>query len=107
MDVCTQGDFYNRAALKAGYYAHYAHVRALVPKERLLEFRAKDGWGPLCEFLGKEVPKGEYPAVNEARSVVGFHEMMWWSALWRALRRVGTWSAVVAVVVVIVVGSYA
>ena len=27
-------------------------VRKTIPAERLLEFRATDGWGPLCAFLG-------------------------------------------------------
>ena len=31
-----------------------AEVRSNVPAERLLVFEAKDGWGPLCEFLGVE-----------------------------------------------------
>ena len=91
MDFITQGDFHNRAALKAGYLRHYERVRALVPKERLLEFKAKDGWEPLCAFLGKDVltEAYKYPFVNEARSVVAFHERMWWAAFWRAAGKVG------------------
>jgi hypothetical protein len=35
-------------------------------RERLLDYRLGEGWGPLCEFLGKEVPVGlEFPRVNE------------------------------------------
>ena len=26
-------------------------AKACVPKERLLEFEVKEGWGPLCKFL--------------------------------------------------------
>ncbi|OAP62185.1 hypothetical protein AYL99_04388 [Fonsecaea erecta] len=44
------------------YYRHNEYCRRVVPKERLLEYRAGEGWERLCEFLGKEVPSGqEYP----------------------------------------------
>ena len=36
-------------------------VQHKIPKERLLVFNAKQGWGPLCEFLGKPIPDGPYP----------------------------------------------
>ena len=31
-------------------------VKAEVPKERLLVFEVKEGWKPLCEFLGLPQP---------------------------------------------------
>lgn len=40
-------------------------VKRTVPKERLLVFEAKQGWAPLCEFLGVPVPEGPYPRVND------------------------------------------
>ena len=40
-------------------------MRAAVPADRLLVFRATDGWGPLCAFLGKPVPDVPYPHVND------------------------------------------
>jgi hypothetical protein len=39
-------------------------VIAEVPADKLLVFQAKDGWGPLCEFLGVPVPPEPYPRVN-------------------------------------------
>lgn len=36
-----------------------------VPADRLLVFEAKDGWGPLCRFLGVPVPDAPYPRVND------------------------------------------
>ncbi len=47
------------------YREHYALVRRITPKERLLEYRLGEGWGPLCRFLGKEVPEVEFPNVND------------------------------------------
>lgn len=43
---------------------HIAAVRAEIPAERLLVFEAKDGWQPLCDFLGVPVPEGGYPRSN-------------------------------------------
>lgn len=60
-DGFFEGDFPNRG--KDVFQRHYAEVRSLVPKDRLLEYRVTDGWGPLCEFLGEPVPK-EYPFPN-------------------------------------------
>jgi hypothetical protein len=49
--------------------AHNKHIRDIVPKENLLEVHPKDGWAPLCKFLGKETPKESYPNVNTGGSV--------------------------------------
>jgi hypothetical protein len=68
--IWTGGDFENRDKLRQGFLDHYAHVRAVVPKENLLEFEYKDGWEPLCKFLGKDVPAGPYPRVNDAQATV-------------------------------------
>ena len=47
------------------YREHYAQVRRIVPKERLLEYKLGDGWEPLCEFLGKPIPDVPFPRVND------------------------------------------
>ena len=41
-------------------------VQALVPQDQLLVYRVGDGWGSLCEFLGHEVPDGDFPHENKA-----------------------------------------
>ncbi|KAJ5542093.1 hypothetical protein N7461_008096 [Penicillium sp. DV-2018c] len=40
---------------------HYALVRHLVPKDRLLEWHPSQGWDPLCDFLELPVPAKEFP----------------------------------------------
>lgn len=63
-DEFFEGDFPNQG--KRIYKEHYENVRSLVPKERLLEFSIKDGWEPLCKFLGDPVPQGtKFPHVND------------------------------------------
>jgi len=48
------------------YEEHYREIREATPEGRLLEYRLGDGWGPLCKFLGKEVPDVPFPKLNEA-----------------------------------------
>jgi hypothetical protein len=43
---------------------HNARVRAAVPAGRLLEWRAGDGWAPLCGALDLPVPDGPFPHTN-------------------------------------------
>jgi hypothetical protein len=63
-DCFFEGDFVGRG--KEIYLRHYDEVRALVPKENLLEFQVKDGWAPLCAFLGDRVPYGrKFPHTND------------------------------------------
>ena len=45
---------------------HNEEVRRRVPRERLLVYEVKEGWGPLCEFLGVEEPDKPFPHLNDA-----------------------------------------
>ena len=54
------------AWLATQYEAHNAQVKAHVPADRLLVFNVKEGWAPLCAFLGKQVPNEPFPFVNES-----------------------------------------
>jgi hypothetical protein len=46
------------------FNAHNQYVQDTVPADRLLVFEARQGWQPLCEFLGVPVPAGPYPKTN-------------------------------------------
>ncbi|KAK3715089.1 hypothetical protein LTR37_007299 [Vermiconidia calcicola] len=66
-----------RANARGVYKAHYAGIRELLElrgetETRLLEFDMSSGWGPLCRFLGKEVPEGQpFPRTNEDKMIQG------------------------------------
>ena len=50
------------------YFGYYAHVRRVVPKQKLLEYNFGDGLEPLCNFLDVPVPSSvAYPHSNDAR----------------------------------------
>jgi hypothetical protein len=54
----------DRPASIAAFERHNAEVRATVPAGRLLEWRAADGWAPLCAALELPVPDAPFPRVN-------------------------------------------
>jgi hypothetical protein len=47
---------------------HNEAVRREVPAGRLLEFEVREGWAPLCDFLGVEPPAEDFPRLNDAKS---------------------------------------
>jgi Sulfotransferase domain len=53
-----------RYAIKV-FNRHNEEVRRRVPPDRLLVYEVKEGWEPLCEFLGVEVPDEPFPRLND------------------------------------------
>jgi hypothetical protein len=53
-----------REAAMAAYERHNEAVRREVPSERLIEWRPRDGWQPLCAALGLPVPDAAFPREN-------------------------------------------
>jgi Sulfotransferase domain len=49
---------------------HIAEVQSEVPPERLLTFDLREGWGPLCDFLGVEKPGIPFPRTNSSSEFV-------------------------------------
>ena len=85
--VIWQGTFGGRFEDKAHaiqvYDAHIAEVKRTVPPEKLLVFDVREGWEPLCAFLGVPVPDGPFPHQNDAAA---FREQASWRFFVRALR---------------------
>ncbi|MGZ3271773.1 MAG: sulfotransferase family protein [Croceibacterium sp.] len=64
------GDGIDDRAFMIDYFRRWNDaVIAEVPADKLLMFQAKDGWEPLCEFLGVPVPPEPYPRVNSREDV--------------------------------------
>ena len=76
---------------RAMYREHYAMVRRITPKERLLEYKMGDGWEPLCEFLGRPVPEVEFPRVNDQEHLKEFFAIITKRSIRNALITVGKW----------------
>jgi len=51
--------------LKRAFIAHNEAVKATIPASQLLVFEVKQGWEPLCAFLGLPVPDEDFPRTND------------------------------------------
>ncbi len=60
----TFGNDFSEENMIAVYERHNAEVRRVIPPNRLLVFEAKQGWEPLCKFLGVPAPSAPYPNTN-------------------------------------------
>ena len=59
------GATWKKDEIRIAFDKYNENVRKSVPAGQLLVFEAKDGWGPLCAFLGLPVPEVPYPRVND------------------------------------------
>lgn len=57
----------------AVFRAHDAEVRRTIPDSRLLVYEVREGWGPLCAFLGVPVPDAAFPNTNSTEE---FHNVV-------------------------------
>ncbi|XP_077972780.1 uncharacterized protein LOC144428016 [Styela clava] len=62
----------NEQLLKLIYRQHNAYVLHKAPKTKLLVFNVKDGWEPLCKFLGEPVPDEPFPHKNPKGGIVQY-----------------------------------
>src|ERR1035437_6743137 len=51
-------------AMMDAFERHNAAVRDAIPPERLLEWSVGDGWEPICDRLGVDVPPKAFPNTN-------------------------------------------
>ena len=51
-------------------FAETSYFAQKVPKDKLLVYNVSDGWEPLCQFLGKDVPDCPFPHKNKCAALV-------------------------------------
>ncbi len=56
--------FEDRDFAIAKFEEHTENVKKAIDADRLLVYEVKDGWEPLCAFLGVDVPDEEFAHVN-------------------------------------------
>ena len=61
-DGFFKGNFISNG--KQVYQDHHDSIRRIVDKEKLLIYDVRDGWEPLCGFLGQNVPQAPFPSGN-------------------------------------------
>jgi hypothetical protein len=67
------GRFEDKAYAIEVFNRHNQAVRDSIDPARLLVFDAKDGWAPLCRFLGVAQPDEAFPQLNDTATI---QEMM-------------------------------
>jgi hypothetical protein len=60
----TFGGRFDEAHMIDVFNRHNEEVRQVIPQSRLLVFDAKQGWEPLCKFLGVPAPATPFPRTN-------------------------------------------
>jgi hypothetical protein len=50
---------------------YHEEIQRDIPSDRLLVWSVTDGWEPLCEFLGKDVPDTPFPRLNDSKEFSG------------------------------------
>ena len=66
------GRFGDRGHAIETFERHNEEVKRRVPPGRLLVYEVKQGWGPLCGFLGVEVPDKPFPHLNDGEAYRGW-----------------------------------
>jgi hypothetical protein len=56
---------YDHDALVNAFNAHNQAVKEAIPASQLLVYEVKQGWEPLCDFLGAPVPDEDFPRTND------------------------------------------
>ncbi|XP_032236771.2 uncharacterized protein LOC116617837 [Nematostella vectensis] len=79
------GDPRNTYLFRQRFRWHNERVKALVPAKQLLVYEVKQGWGPLCEFLGKDVPVEPFPRENVQCSLIPTYQYIF--EIGRIIRR--------------------
>lgn len=63
------GEFENRERAIEIFYRWNEEVKETVPEENLLVYEVKEGWVPLCEFLGVGTPvEKPFPHLNDTQA---------------------------------------
>lgn len=63
------GGDWSKENIRRVFTGYFEDIRKRVPQERLLEFKPDDGFRPLCEFLGVEVPMEEIDSGGRKREI--------------------------------------
>jgi len=70
VDGVFDGRMFERSYATRLFNAHIAEVEASIPASRLLVFDVREGWAPLCAFLGVGVPAISFPRLNPSKQFI-------------------------------------
>jgi hypothetical protein len=64
------GGFQDKERTLKAYDAWNERMQAIIPPDRLLVFNVKDGYKPLCQFLGVPEPAQKFPHENDTAFLI-------------------------------------
>lgn len=94
----------NKQMLMLKYRAHNAYVMNNAPADKLLVYQCKEGWKPLCDFLGVPVPDEPFPHKNVRGNIV--EDLMKENPIMKRLLRETMISSSILLVLLTVSGYY-
>ncbi len=78
--LVAEGTFHGRFEDKSYaievFNRHLAEVKAAIDPKRLLVMDVREGWEPLCRFLGAAVPAEPFPRLNDTASTLALINAM-------------------------------
>ncbi|CAK8677546.1 unnamed protein product [Clavelina lepadiformis] len=60
----------NEMQVRKCFRQHQEYCKQNCPPEKLFAYDVRQGWAPLCKFLGKEIPDKPFPHENVAGNIV-------------------------------------
>jgi len=60
----SRGNTGSTCVFRKRYRIHNHRVKSIVSRDKLLVYNVQQGWKPLCDFLGCEVPAAAFPHEN-------------------------------------------
>lgn len=85
-EVFCDGDYDDQDKLKKRFLEHAEHVRQVVPKDRLLEYRIQQGWEPLVKFLDLGERNGSLPRENGQSAYIEMCSKFWKFVVFRSFK---------------------
>ncbi len=94
------GSFEDKKYAIAVFNQHNERVKEQVPPDRLLVYNVKEGWEPLCRFLGVDVPPNKaFPYLNDRFTFAG--NRVWQQQVRRLARVLAVTGAALAVLLIL------
>ncbi len=69
-------NIHDRANMVAAFKRHTEKVKAAIPAKDLLIYDVREGWDPLCRFLGVAVPETPFPRTNPREEFAAIIDMI-------------------------------
>ena len=63
-----------RGGMERTFNEWHELVKQKCPKDKFLLFDVREGWEPLCKFLGKPIPDMPFPNTNDTVQMQRLHE---------------------------------